>query len=338
MAKFESGQRVVLVHTGVFAQVVRMEDHGIVIVKLEEDWSEIPVFVENIQDHGEWMASSTTFTTSDDYVPYVSEPVKDEELLFVLVPINVSAQGVAAKYELLLVNATAYDLYAEMTVLFNNEAEFTISERVKAFSPLKVDEFTPLEFGDRPSVQYSFQRILTTGVEAFKKGSLKLKDKTLMKAKVMIPLLDFPAIALSVWKKNGDKQPDTTGSLKDYTKKNVRIRPRKKVAPKPASGLFDPLRKAHFPTEIDLHIEKLAKNHKSLSNAQIVQIQMKAMQNYVDEAYQLGVDSVFLIHGVGKGYLRNAIHKRLNNNPHILTVKNEYHPKYGYGATEVIFL
>ncbi len=315
-----------------------MEDHGMVIVELEDDFSEIPVFAENIQDHGEWMASSTTFATSDDYVPYVSEPVKHEALLFVLVPVNVSAQGVAAKYELLLVNATAYDLYVEMTVLFDNEPELTISERVKSFSPLKVDEFTPLEFGDKPSVKYDFQRILTTGAESFKQGVLKLKDKTLLKEKKMIPLLDFPAIAISVWQKDEAQKPTSIGSLKDYTKKNVPIRPKKpKVAP-PVSSLFDPLRKAHFPTEIDLHIEKLAKNHKSLSNGQIVQIQMKAMQSYVDEAYQLGMESVFLIHGVGKGYLMNAIHKRLRNNPHILTVKNEYHHKYGYGATEVIFL
>ncbi len=338
MAKFEVGQKVVLIHTGVFAKVVRQEEHGIVIVELEEDWSEIPVFAENIQDHGEWMASSTTFTTSDDYVPYVSEPVKNEELLFVLVPINVSAQGVAAKYELLLVNATAFDLYVEMTVLFDNEPELTISERVKAFSPLKVDEFTPLEFGDRPSVRYDFQRIMTTGVEPFKQGTVKLKDKTLLKEKVMVPLLDFPAITLPVWAKSKDKAPSSGSSLKDYTKENVKIRPKKQVQSTPISGLFDPLRKAHFPTEIDLHIEQLAKNHKSLSNAQIVQIQMKAMQDYVDEAYRLGMDSVYLIHGVGKGYLRNAIHKRLKNNPHILTMKNEYHHKYGYGATEVVFL
>jgi len=338
MAQFESGQKVVLIHTGVFAKVIRMEDHGIVIVELEDDFSEIPVFAENIQDYGEWMASSTTFATSDDYVPYVSEPVKNEELLFVLVPINVSAQGVAAKYELLLVNATAYDLYVEMTVLFDNEPELTISERVKAFAPLKVDEFTPLEFGDKPSVKYDFQRILTTGAESFKQGILKLKDKTLLKAKKMIPLLDFPAIAISVWKKEEAQKPTSIGSLKDYTKENVKIRPKKPKATQSISSLFDPLRKAHFPTEIDLHIEQLAKNHKSLSNAQIVQIQMKAMQNYVDEAYQLGMDSVFLIHGVGKGYLMNAIHKRLRNHPHILSVKNEYHSKYGYGATEVIFL
>jgi len=338
MAKFELGQKVVLIHTGVFAKVVRMEDQGMAIVELEDDLSEIPVFLENIQDHGEWMASSTTFATSDDYVPFVSEPVKDEELLFVLVPVNVSAQGVAAKYELLLVNATAYDLYVKMTVLFDNESELTLSERVKAFSPLKVDEFTPLEFGDKPSVKYEFQRIMTTGVESFKQGVLKLKDKMLLKEKKMIPLLDFPAIGISIWAKNKVEKPASIGSLKDYTQENVKLRPKKTIVAKPVFSLFDPLRKAHFPTEIDLHIEKLAKNYRNLSNAQIVQIQMKAMSNYVDDAYQLGMDSVFLIHGVGKGYLMNAIHKRLRNHPHILSVKNEYHSKYGYGATEVIFL
>ncbi len=337
MKNFEIGQRVVLIHTGVIAKIIRPEEHDMVIVELEDDASEIPVFKENIQLYDEWMSRSKTFSTSDDFVPFVSEKVKDEALLFVLVPTNVSEAGVPAKYELILVNATAFDLYAEIDVLFDGVKEMTISERVKAFSPLKVDEFTPLEFGDKPSVEYVFQRITTSGVEDFKKGALKLKDKTLLKSKMMIPLLDFPAIGIHIWQK-GASPKKVEGSLKDYTKDFVSYRPKVEPPKKTVSGLYDPMKLANFPKEIDLHIEQLAQNHTQLGPSQIIQIQLRAMEQFVNEAFEIGMDSVFLIHGVGKGYLRNAIHKRLKYHPHILSVKNEYHSKYGHGASEVIFL
>lgn len=339
MTKYEIGQQVILVHTGVKATIVRFDEHDIVIVHIEEDHSEIPVFLENIESLELWQTKQSKTTKSqDNYLPFVSEPIKNEQLLFTLVPSNISAKGVAAKYELILVNATSFDLYVEMDILFGGEKEFTISERVKAFTPLKVDEFTPLDFGDKPSVRYNFQRIMTAGIEPFLEGETKLKDKTLLKSKIMIPLLDFPAISIALWQK--DKATPSSNkekSLKDYTKQNAKLKP-KKVQRKTFSGLYNPLKKANFPTSIDLHIERLAKNHKNLSNAQIVQIQIKAMTEYVDEAYQLGMDSVFLVHGVGKGYLKNAIHQKLRDHPHIMLLKNEYHHKFGYGATEVIFL
>jgi len=33
--------------------------------------------------------------------------------------------------------------------------------------------------------------------------------------------------------------------------------------------------------------------------------------------------------------LRDAIKNMLRNRPEVVRYKNEYHPKYGYGATEV---
>jgi dsDNA-specific endonuclease/ATPase MutS2 len=44
-----------------------------------------------------------------------------------------------------------------------------------------------------------------------------------------------------------------------------------------------------------------------------------------------------VIHGLGKGKLKNEIATRLINHPEVKTFKNEYHPKYGFGATEIIF-
>ncbi|WP_428409939.1 Smr/MutS family protein [Phaeodactylibacter xiamenensis] len=43
------------------------------------------------------------------------------------------------------------------------------------------------------------------------------------------------------------------------------------------------------------------------------------------------------MHGIGKGKLRDSIASRLIQMPEVRSFRNEYHHRYGYGATEVIF-
>ncbi|MBK6949349.1 MAG: Smr/MutS family protein [Haliscomenobacter sp.] len=95
---------------------------------------------------------------------------------------------------------------------------------------------------------------------------------------------------------------------------------------------------AEFLPELDLHIEKLVNDPAHLSNAQIAQLQLKVFEDYMDKAIRLGLERVFIIHGLGKGRLKDMIASRLIRMPEVLTFKNEFHPKYGHGATEVIFL
>ena len=64
---------------------------------------------------------------------------------------------------------------------------------------------------------------------------------------------------------------------------------------------------------------------------------MMHFQRFFDQATRLGVSRVFVIHGVGEGKLKEAIAERLKGDPHVAKFKNEFHPKYGYGATEIIF-
>jgi dsDNA-specific endonuclease/ATPase MutS2 len=45
---------------------------------------------------------------------------------------------------------------------------------------------------------------------------------------------------------------------------------------------------------------------------------------------------VYIIHGVGKGRLKEMIHARLKRHSDVEHFKNEYHERYGWGATEVI--
>jgi dsDNA-specific endonuclease/ATPase MutS2 len=46
---------------------------------------------------------------------------------------------------------------------------------------------------------------------------------------------------------------------------------------------------------------------------------------------------LIVIHGVGEGRLRDEIHDLLRLKKEVKSFVNQYHPLYGYGATEIFF-
>jgi hypothetical protein len=89
--------------------------------------------------------------------------------------------------------------------------------------------------------------------------------------------------------------------------------------------------------ELDLHIEKLRSNTKGLQNADIVKIQMDTLEHYLQLAIAHRQDKMIVIHGLGKGRLRDEVHAMLKTMPEVARFKNEWSGKYGFGATEVTF-
>ena len=94
-------------------------------------------------------------------------------------------------------------------------------------------------------------------------------------------------------------------------------------------------RKNRFPYELDLHAESLIGDTDSRSNEEILSIQKGKVKKYLTEAIELRIQRVYIIHGIGSGRLRAEVETILHNHPQIIHYKNEYHPSYGMGATEV---
>ena len=88
---------------------------------------------------------------------------------------------------------------------------------------------------------------------------------------------------------------------------------------------------------VDLHIEKLTDNWKHLSNFEILTIQLKAFEKHYDSAIAHYQPNLTIIHGVGTGKLKQEIHEILKGKSQVKSFQNQYHPNYGYGATEIFF-
>lgn len=88
--------------------------------------------------------------------------------------------------------------------------------------------------------------------------------------------------------------------------------------------------------EFDLHIEKLVKNYKSLSNYDILTRQLDTAKYHIEFAIRNRIPKIVFIHGVGEGVLKSDLDSLLGRYDNIIFQDANYQ-KYGQGATEVYF-
>lgn len=86
--------------------------------------------------------------------------------------------------------------------------------------------------------------------------------------------------------------------------------------------------------EVDLHIEELIEDYASLSNEQMLKVQMEYAIKCLNEAIIENVNKIVFIHGVGQGVLKNELCKELNRYKG-LHYFDAPMAKYGVGATQV---
>ena len=98
---------------------------------------------------------------------------------------------------------------------------------------------------------------------------------------------------------------------------------------------FSKSNKSQEVMEIDLHIEELIDNHRNLSNGEIVNIQINAMEDKINEALRANCKELVVIHGVGRGVLRIEVRNRITQLG--FRFSDASYAKYGYGATLIEF-
>jgi len=87
--------------------------------------------------------------------------------------------------------------------------------------------------------------------------------------------------------------------------------------------------------EVDLHIEELLDNYYGMSNFEIIQVQLSAVQKALDKAINEHCRKLTVIHGVGNGRLKQEVRKLLSAQYPKLSYHDGSYAKYGFGATEV---
>jgi len=240
------------------------------------------------------------------------------------------------KYLIHLINPSDASVIFEIKFNVSGEEAFKEHGKLAPKAILQLGDLYYDELNDNPGFELDCCRITTDGTGARQQRTIKIKAKQFFKNIQQHPLLMRTAHVYQVFDQLKTARKAPQEDLKSYTKQHITEKP--KFSASAVDLKSNELKsRAEFSGELDLHIDKLVDDPGTLRKSEILQLQLRRFDEYIDRALRLGVDRVFIIHGVGEGKLRNAIATRLLQLTFIKTFKNEFHPKYGFGATEVIF-
>lgn len=91
------------------------------------------------------------------------------------------------------------------------------------------------------------------------------------------------------------------------------------------------------PDLLDLHIDKLAPAHALDAADAILRLQLTAFQTTLENAIAAGMESLIVIHGIGNGILKSAIHKAASTHAGVAYYKEAPAATFGQGATLIAF-
>jgi hypothetical protein len=233
---------------------------------------------------------------------------------------------VELKVHLINRTETAYNFVYRLT--YFGKAEFDLKNQVNAFEDFYLHDIAFENLNDNPLFEFEFSLLQPDKKKAeFFESSLKLKAKQLFASIEGIKQKNEATFSYKLFEKYPDKIFEEKFDTDGLSAKGYKIYDAKKAR----QHLESPR------SVIDLHIEKLTDDWKHLSNYEIVSLQLKTFEEYYDLALAHIQPSLIVIHGVGEGKLRDEIHERLRLKKEVKSFVNQYHPLYGYGATEIFF-
>jgi hypothetical protein len=244
-------------------------------------------------------------------------------------------EGIPEAYQLYLLNDSPHRILYEIKVLTGEQRQFS------KFGPLDSGQklaATRVAYGwlnERLSVSLDVRAAVEGGTGPRHFQQLKIRPKQFFSALREVPALSRAAHMYLVFprvddRSVADRKPEK--SLRDLTRAQL-----SKPAPPPPEPKTALTERRDFPDSLDLHLNAITDEPAAVPKDKVLELQMQTFERYMDRALRLDVPQVFLIHGVGEGKLKKALHQRLENFPFVRTFHNRYHPKYGYGATEVLF-
>ena len=355
MAKlFGIGTKVKFMTTTDSGVVIDKLGDGMVMVKLDGFDMDIPAFEEDLlraEDvlppnivvptlHPKHAAQKANNLKKNEVVtPLSIKPVFTNSGVHIAFEPLAKPSGEIEKFDILLLNDTHFDLVFGIDFVLFDNVEWSKNGLLKAVNFEKIGELAFDVVNDQPQFDVSIKPITTDTDEKELLKTLKIKPKQFVKNFQMLNFISREVHVFTAFEKLENKtvaNDDLTKYTNDLIKKAKNDKIKNDTS---TTRSFDPIvnvnEYASFIPEVDLHIEMLHESPRDLTIEEIVRVQISAFDSFLAKAIRLNVRKFHVIHGLGKGRLRDMIAARLRRNPDVLMFKNEYHERYGFGATEV---
>lgn len=227
-----------------------------------------------------------------------------------------------------LINRTERGYNVTYKLFYLGKPEFELKASVQPFEDFYLHNIAFASVNDSP--QFSFEFSLPTpkkGKADWHEVSLKLKPKQIFDRIEKLKEAGEATFTYKLFDTYPNKPEEVPLHFDSLISKGIKV-----YNAKEARRHLAPAR-----TVVDLHIEKLTNDWQHLSNAEILDLQLREFEKWYDLALAHRQPQLTVIHGVGKGVLRDEIHDVLRLKRDVKSFVNQYHPSFGYGATEIYF-
>lgn len=241
---------------------------------------------------------------------------------------DVFDDDVVEKFRLFMINQHQAAYQFTYKLMVGGESSFTLKNIIEPLTDFYLHDVQLEELSDSPRFEFEFSLKEPNKKKAdYFETSLKIKAKQLFKKIEEIQIKNEPCFTYLLLDEYPDKIEEEKLDISKLGNSNFRIYDVQKIKQN-----MEPARSV-----VDLHIEKLTDSWKHLSNYEILQLQLNAFEKYFELALQHHQSSLIIIHGVGKGKLKDEIHEILRSKKEVGSFINQYSHLYGYGATEIFF-
>jgi hypothetical protein len=337
--KFQVGDKVLLLHSNEEGEVVDIINKTMVTVDV--GGVQFPVYVDQI-DHPYLRRFTEKKTAPPAQKKYVDDVKKEktsavkkynisEGIWFAFVPVfekDIFDDDVVEYFKVYLVNNTETGYHFSYKAYYEHHVGFDHSNNIHPYQDFYLHDVPFENLNDSPRFDFEFALLQPNKKKApHFETSFKPKAKQvftrieamLQKQEATISYLLMETYPARVEQEKLDLHKLSGAGFKMYDAGKA---------------------KQHLPSArsvVDLHIDKISSNWKGLSNYEILSLQLKEFNKYYELALLHLQPSLIVIHGVGEGVLKYEIHEILRSKKEVKSFVNQFHPLYGYGATEIYF-
>ncbi|HQE11570.1 MAG TPA: Smr/MutS family protein [Flavipsychrobacter sp.] len=332
--KFSIGDKILLKQTdeeGMVTNIISAD-----MYEVEVNGTIFPVHKDDI-DHPylKWFTQkkkTTTPSTLPEQLPLEKKSLKTQRLTqgiylsFLPVYKQDIFEEVVDYFKIYLINEMACSIQLDYKVALLNTTIFQHKAKLTSFADLYLHNISLEEMNDQPRFHWKFSDAADFSLKE-ETGVLKIKPQKLFEQLQDLQQKNVPTFQYLL-------VSDFIIKPKEHATTKIKHSPLPAIQLKSTKG-YQP---DELPrTELDLHIEQLTSDIKNLTNTDIVNIQLHTLNRYLSLAVFHKLPRMVIIHGLGKGKLKEEVHKILKQIPEVKRFSNEWMGKYGFGATEVVF-
>lgn len=331
--KFTIGDNVILKRTGEEGRVTAIVSKT--MIEVDVKGTIFPVYTDDV-DHPyfDWFTKKGTMTGkkssgSQLQIPTEKPPTQKERLArgiylsFLPEFAIVEMEEQATLVKVFLLNELPVSVKFHYEVRYKDALQFAHEGTIHAFGHVYLHSIPYDIMSDQPRLNWKMMDV-TFKNNARAEGTLRIKPARLFQHVNDVLVGNSPSFSYMLIDEFRERpEPETPKAPQPFVRQD-----------KTSAASTE---REHPKHELDLHIEQLTPGHRGMTNAEIITLQLNTLQHYLQLAINNHLERMIVIHGLGKGKLRDEVHAVLKATPEVARYKNEWSGKYGFGATEIIF-